>query len=116
MDPTMNLISGTHYSCERKKYAFIVLRKYIIIFLVFQPKAGMHGKRAFQKRTLKKKKDQPLWPTTQPNLSFQWVGYRLTLQYLPFGFGSMFNNYNLLVAKHATEQLQVLESLRLSSK
>ena len=28
---TMNLISGTHYSCERKKHVFIILRKYTII-------------------------------------------------------------------------------------
>ena len=25
VNPTMNLISEIHYSCERKKYAFIVL-------------------------------------------------------------------------------------------
>ena len=66
----MNLINGTHHSCEKRKHAFIVLRDYTIISLVFQPKAGMHYVR------------------------------------------SMFNNYNLLVAKQATEQLQVLESLR----
>ena len=28
----MNLISGTHHSCERKEYGFIVLREYTIIF------------------------------------------------------------------------------------
>ena len=27
----MNLINETHHSCERKKYIFIVLQKYIII-------------------------------------------------------------------------------------
>ena len=29
--PTMNLISGIHYSYERKEYAFMVLREYTII-------------------------------------------------------------------------------------
>ena len=29
---TMNLISGTHYLCERREYAFMVLWKYTIIF------------------------------------------------------------------------------------
>ena len=29
----MNLISETHHSCERKEYAFIVLREYTIISL-----------------------------------------------------------------------------------
>ena len=29
---TMNLISGTHYLCEKRKYAFMILRKYTIIF------------------------------------------------------------------------------------
>ena len=28
----MNLISETHYSCERMKYAFMVLQEYTIIF------------------------------------------------------------------------------------
>ena len=27
----MYLISGTHYSCERREYAFMVLREYTII-------------------------------------------------------------------------------------
>ena len=27
----MNLISGTHHSCERKEYAFMILREYTII-------------------------------------------------------------------------------------
>ena len=27
----MNLISGTHYSCERMKYAFMILQEYTII-------------------------------------------------------------------------------------
>ena len=27
----INLISGTHYSCERKEHTFIILREYIII-------------------------------------------------------------------------------------
>ena len=31
--PTMNLISGTHHSCERREYAFMVLRVYTIISL-----------------------------------------------------------------------------------
>ena len=31
MGPTMNLISGTHHSCERKEHAFMVLREYTII-------------------------------------------------------------------------------------
>ena len=31
MGPTMNLISGTHHSCERREYAFIVFREYTII-------------------------------------------------------------------------------------
>ena len=30
----MNLISETHYSCEIKKYAFMILRNYLIIFPV----------------------------------------------------------------------------------
>ena len=30
--PTMNLISRTHHSCERREYAFMVLREYLIIF------------------------------------------------------------------------------------
>ena len=30
--PTMNLISGTRHSCEKKEYALIVLPKYTIIF------------------------------------------------------------------------------------
>ena len=29
--PTMNLISGTHHSCEMREYVFIVLQEYIII-------------------------------------------------------------------------------------
>ena len=32
----MNLISETHYSCEKSKYAFMILRKYTII----TPKGG----------------------------------------------------------------------------
>ena len=28
----MNLISGTHHSCERREYAFMVLPEYTIIF------------------------------------------------------------------------------------
>ena len=32
VDLTMNLISGTHHSCERREYAFMVLREYLIIF------------------------------------------------------------------------------------
>ena len=32
--PTMNLISGTHHSCERRKYTFMILWKYTIIFLL----------------------------------------------------------------------------------
>ena len=28
----MNLISGTHYSCERREHTFMVLREYTIIF------------------------------------------------------------------------------------
>ena len=70
----MNLISETHHSCERRKYAFIVLRKYIIIFLIFQPKAGMHGKRAFQKRTLKKKKINPCDPQHNLTCRFNELG------------------------------------------
>ena len=31
--PTINLISGTHHSCERREHAFIVLWEYTIIFL-----------------------------------------------------------------------------------
>ena len=31
MDPTMNLIRKTHHSCERRKYAFMILREYTII-------------------------------------------------------------------------------------
>ena len=31
VDSTMNLISGTHHSCERREHAFMVLRKYTII-------------------------------------------------------------------------------------
>ena len=31
----MNLISGTHHSCERREYAFMVLQEYIIIFLPY---------------------------------------------------------------------------------
>ena len=31
MGPTMNLISETHHSCERREYAFMVLRKYTVI-------------------------------------------------------------------------------------
>ena len=27
-----NLISGTHYSCERREYVLMVLREYTIIF------------------------------------------------------------------------------------
>ena len=27
----MNLISGTHHSCERREYAFMVLREYTLI-------------------------------------------------------------------------------------
>ena len=30
--PIMNLISGTHHQCERKEYAFMILREYTIIF------------------------------------------------------------------------------------
>ena len=29
--PTINLISGVHHLCERREYAFMVLRKYTII-------------------------------------------------------------------------------------
>ena len=29
--PTINLISKTHHSCERRKYAFMILREYTII-------------------------------------------------------------------------------------
>jgi len=32
MDPTMNLISRTHHLCEKREYAFMVLREYTIIF------------------------------------------------------------------------------------
>ena len=28
----MNLICGTHHSCERREYAFMVLQEYLIIF------------------------------------------------------------------------------------
>ena len=28
--PTMNLISGTHHSCERREYTFIILREWLI--------------------------------------------------------------------------------------
>ena len=28
----MNLISGTHHLCERREYAFMILREYTIIF------------------------------------------------------------------------------------
>ena len=28
----MNLINGTHHSCERREHAFMVLREYLIIF------------------------------------------------------------------------------------
>ena len=31
--PTINLISGTHHSYERREYAFIVLQEYAIISL-----------------------------------------------------------------------------------
>ena len=31
MGPTMNLISGTRHSCERREHAFMVLREYTII-------------------------------------------------------------------------------------
>ena len=31
--PTINLISETYHSCEKKKYAFIILQKYTIISL-----------------------------------------------------------------------------------
>ena len=30
----MNLISGTHHLCERREYAFIILREYTIISLI----------------------------------------------------------------------------------
>ena len=33
----MNLISGTHHSYERREYAFIILREYIIISLISNP-------------------------------------------------------------------------------
>ena len=29
--PIMNLISETHHSCERREYAFMILRKYTVI-------------------------------------------------------------------------------------
>ena len=32
MSLTINLISRIYYSCERRKYLFMVLRKYLIIF------------------------------------------------------------------------------------
>ena len=31
----MNLISGTHHSCERREHAFMVLRKYTIISHIY---------------------------------------------------------------------------------
>ena len=33
----MNLINGTHHLCERKEYAFMVLREYTIIPLHYIP-------------------------------------------------------------------------------
>ena len=32
MGPITNLISGAYHSCERKKYAFIILQEFTIIF------------------------------------------------------------------------------------
>ena len=34
--PTMNLISETHYLCEKREYAFMILQKYTIIFPFFE--------------------------------------------------------------------------------
>jgi len=36
--PTINLISGTHHLCERREYAFMVLREYRIISLGWEGK------------------------------------------------------------------------------
>ena len=33
VNPTINLISETHYLCKKKEYAFIILREYTIIFI-----------------------------------------------------------------------------------
>ena len=33
--PTNQIHGGTHYLCERREYAFIVLREYLIIFQTF---------------------------------------------------------------------------------
>ena len=33
----MNLINGTHHSCEIREHAFIVLQEYIIIFPMTDP-------------------------------------------------------------------------------
>ena len=41
MGLTMNLISGTHHLCERRKYVFMVLRKYTIIFHINLYKCGV---------------------------------------------------------------------------
>ena len=32
MDPTNKIHDGTHDSCEKEEYAFIVFREYLIIF------------------------------------------------------------------------------------
>ena len=36
MGPIINLISGTHHLCERREYAFMVLREYTIIFRYYE--------------------------------------------------------------------------------
>ena len=41
--PIMNLISRTYHSCERRKYVFMILRKYLIIF----PERGSESKSVF---------------------------------------------------------------------
>ena len=45
--PTMNLISGTYHSCERREYAFMILREYIIISPVWSPSLNVMIKDGF---------------------------------------------------------------------
>ena len=40
MGPTMNLISETYHSYERREYAFIVLQEYTIIFSFYKVKVN----------------------------------------------------------------------------
>ena len=58
MGPTMNLISGTHHSYERKEYVFIVFREYTIISQIM----GLGDRAKLIKSMYEKKDKMNGWP------------------------------------------------------